>query len=76
MLIGKDRGIIFNTNLLVDNWIVKYQDNQNGEAEIEEKYGGQIPIDRTIEQTYLGFVISSKGDNMANINQLKISQLE
>ena len=47
MLIGKDRGIIFNTDLLVDNWIVKYQVNQNGEAEIEEKYGGQIPIDRT-----------------------------
>ena len=71
MLIGKDRGIIFNTDLLVDNWIVKYQVNQNGEAEIEEKYGGQILIDRTIEQKYLGFVISSKGDNMANINQLK-----
>ena len=71
MLIGKERGIVFDTDLLVDNWIVTYKDNQSGEVEIEETYGGQIPIDRTNEQKYLGFVISSKGDNMANITQLK-----
>ena len=63
--------MVFDTDLLVDNFIVTYKDNQSGDVEIEETYGGKIPIDRTNEQTYLGFVISSKGDYMANITQLE-----
>ena len=36
-----------------------------------ESYSGPVPIDSADEYKYLGFVISSKGENMANIRQLK-----
>ena len=34
-----------------------------------------MPIGQTDEQTYLGFVISSKGDNLANIRQVKMKSI-
>jgi hypothetical protein len=34
-------------------------------------FQGQIPIEKTSEQKYLCFVLSSNGNNMANINALK-----
>ena len=72
MLIGKDTDNVINSELLVDNWKVDYKDNLiTGEADLLEFYGGKIPIEKTEGQTYLGFVISSRGDNMANIRQLK-----
>ena len=36
-----------------------------------ETYIGEVPIQETDEQRYLGFILSSKGDNMANINHMK-----
>ena len=36
-----------------------------------ELYDGQIDITRTNQNKYLGFVISSTGDNMANIKAMK-----
>ena len=36
-----------------------------------ESYSGPVPIDSADEYKYLGFVISSTGDNMANIRQVK-----
>ena len=36
-----------------------------------EEYSGKVELEESNEFTYLGFVISSKGDNMANIRQLK-----
>ena len=36
-----------------------------------ENYGGKVDIEQVDEYTYLGFVISSKGDNMANIRQMQ-----
>ena len=72
MLIGKETEHVLNTDLLVDNWIVKHELNlETGEAEFIENYGGQIPIEKVKEQKYLGFIISSSGNNMANINELK-----
>ena len=36
-----------------------------------DKYMGEVPIGETKEQKYPGFVISSEGDNMANIKAIK-----
>ena len=65
-----------NNNLVVDNWIVTHEENKlNGQTDLIETYGGKIEIEKAEEYTYLGFVISSKGDNMANIRQMKNKSL-
>ena len=69
MLVGKCTETVTNTELQVDHWSVNH--SETGEEEIIEKYEGQISIGKTNEYKYLGFVISNKGDNMANINQIK-----
>ena len=72
MLIGKDTQNVINGDLEVDNWKVEYVDNfDTGEVDLVETYSGKIPISKTEEEKYLGFVLSSKGNNMANINQIK-----
>ena len=72
MLVGKNTENIINTELLVDSWTVGYTENKvTGEDDMVESYSGPVPIDSADEYKYLGFVISSKGDNMANIRQLK-----
>ena len=72
MLIGKNKDNVINNQLHVDNWIVSYEENEStGVADLKETYGGKVPIEKAEEYTYLGFVISSRGDNMANIRQLK-----
>ena len=72
MIIGKDTDDFLNSELQVDNWTVEHFDNMHtGEADISEYYNGKVSIEQTFEQMYLGFVISSTGDNMANISQLK-----
>ena len=57
-----------NSNLTVDNWKVTHDEVTE---EIVDTYEGQISVDKTDEQKYLGFVLSNKGNNMANINSLK-----
>ena len=37
-----------------------------------ETYEGEVNVDQTDEQKYLGFILSSKGNNMANINAMKL----
>ena len=72
MLVGKNTENIINTELLVDNWTVGYTDNKvTGEDDMVESYIGPVHMDSADEYKYLGFVISSKGDNMANIRQVK-----
>ena len=72
MLIGKNTQNVVETDLVVDTWKVEYLDNPvTGEADLVETYSGQMPIKKTDEQKYLGFVLSSKGDNMANIRQIR-----
>ena len=39
--------------------------------EIHEEYAGEVIMEDTEEQKYLGFILSSKGDNMKNINGMK-----
>ena len=72
MLVGKNTENVLNNNLHVDNWKTEYVENKtSGVFELAETYQGKIDIDKVEEYTYLGFVISCKGDNMANINQVK-----
>ena len=44
---------------------------KTGEADLTEHYDGKVDIGQVQEYTYLGFVVSSKGDNLANIRQLE-----
>ena len=72
MLIGKSPETVVNNDLLVDNWDVQYVYNKTtGVADLCESYDGKVKIEKAEEYTYLGFVISSKGENMANIRQLR-----
>ena len=65
LLIGKKTENVLNSDLYVDSWKVKVEDNPNtGMTEFIESYEGQIPIDKTEATKYLGFSISCKGDNM------------
>ena len=72
MLVGKKLENVINTELMVDEWSVKYVENKRtGDADLVEKYCGPTEIEQTCEQKYLGFVLSDTGDNMANIRVLK-----
>ena len=72
MLVGKDTESVVNSELLVDNWTVKYMENKDiGEDDLIESYDGMVPIEKTGTQKYLGFVISNQGDNMANIREVQ-----
>ena len=62
---------ISNNKLSVDRWSMKYEESSTGEAILTEHYLGQSEIESTKSQKYLGFVLSSTGDNMANINPIK-----
>ena len=60
MVVGKNKDDLVDTELFVDNWAVEHKDNTTtGDSEIEEKFLGEIPMGRTEEHKYLGYVISS-----------------
>ena len=72
MLISKDRDSVFNSDIMVDNLEAKYEENSlTGDLSLIEKYSGLTKVEQTDKQMYLGFVISSIGDNMANIEQVR-----
>ena len=72
MLIGKDLKNVLNSNLSVDKWTVEHKENiATGKTELIETYSGQIEIEKCEKQNYLGFIISSTGDNMMNIQAIK-----
>ena len=72
MLIGKSSENIHKSNLEVDKWEIEHKDNiKTGEELFFENYVGQVPIEKTEEQKYLGFVLSSKGSNLANIDYMR-----
>ena len=72
MLVGKNTENTVNSELYVDSWKVEYQENLGtGEDDLIETYMGPTPIKMTNQQKYLGFVLSSTGDNMANISQIR-----
>ena len=57
---------------MVDKWKVEHEYNkQNNEVKLIETYIGEVPMEETNQQKYLGFIISSTGNNMKNINDKK-----
>ena len=72
MLIGKNVEHVLNSSLCVDKWTVEHvEDKMTGDTELIEQYTGQVEIEKCNEQKYLGFIISSTGDNMANIRTIR-----
>ena len=72
MVVGKDIKNVLHSDLVVDTWNVEYEDNLNtGEYDLVECYQGQVQMEQTDKQKYLGFVISNSGDNMVNIRSMK-----
>ena len=72
MLIGKELKNVLNSKLSVDKWNVEHKENlSTGETELIETYSGQIEIEKCEQQKYLGFILSSTGTNMINIQSIK-----
>ena len=72
MIIGKKVDIVRNNTIYVDGWKKDYIENEaNSEIEMKEKYVGKIAKEDVQKQKYLGFVISSKGDNLENIKEME-----
>ena len=76
MVVGKCAKFTKQENLQVDHWISNYITNtMTGEHELVESYAGKIDIERADEYKYLGYVISSTGNNMVNIKHIKNKSL-
>ena len=72
MFVGKHRNKVLDTDLFVDKWKVEYKDDEDtGEENLNETFEGLTPVGKTMEQKYLGFIISAEGNNMANIKAIK-----
>ena len=72
MLVSKNPENVLKSNLMVDKWDVKHVYNPDTDNyDICETYQGLVAIGKTEKQKYLGFVLSSKGDNMVNITEMK-----
>ena len=71
MVVGKDTENMIDDNLKVDEWKISYTET----GDIVEHFNGQTPILKTEQQKYLGFVLSSTGDNLVNINEVRKKSL-
>ena len=53
MLVGKNCEDVVNSDIVVDNWNVKHQDNpENSDNDLVEEYGGKFAIEKTEHQKY------------------------
>ena len=72
MLVGKPSNHVLDSDLQVDSWSVSYHDNvETGDLDLIETFNGPVVMEKTTSQKYLGFVLSSTGDNMVNIKHIK-----
>ena len=72
MLMSKQCESALFSDLTVDSWEVKYEYNpETGSISLVKTFSGVEKIEQTTTPTYLGFVLSSTGDNMAHINMVK-----
>ena len=63
---------VINSPLTVDNWKVKHVHNlSTGESDLIEWHEGQVEMGQTDKHKYLGFFLSSRGDNLVNINEMR-----
>ena len=71
MVVGKSKLISKPQSLQVDNWTTKHVENKTtGGHDLIETYEGKIEMEKTDEYKYLGFMISSNGNDMVNIRKL------
>ena len=64
MLIGKNKEDAIYNPLTVDKWKVQHTENQEtGNSDLIETFEGRVAIEKTEKQKYLGFVLSSTGNN-------------
>ena len=83
MIVGKNHEKVMDNPIMVDKWKVEYlEDYENNEEngnigqlennhKISETYDGEVKMEKTERQKYLGFILSARGDNMDNINEMK-----
>ena len=72
MIVGKNTESVIQNKLKIDQWKKEYIENNTfDDYDMIEYYGGQIEMKQTEEYKYLGVIISCKGDNMANIRNIK-----
>ena len=58
--------------LTVDKWEVSHQHQRStNEIILTETYTGTVNMEQTKAHKYLGFTLSSKGDNLVNISEMK-----
>ena len=76
MIIGKETDRVRSNKIHVDKWSEKYVENEDtGETELEETYVGKIEIEEVNEYKYLGFTLSSKGNNISNIQSIETKSI-
>ena len=72
LIVGSNIENFYKTPLTVDKWVVDHLEEKTTEnTTFVEKYEGQVEIEMCSEQKYLGFIISSTGDNLANIRSVR-----
>ena len=75
MIVGKNYEEEMNNPTLVDKWKLEYLEESINQLEnnydICETYDGEVEMEKTKKQKYLGFILSTKGDNMDNISEMK-----
>ena len=75
MIVGKNYEEEMNNPTLVDKWKLEYLEESINQLEnnydICETYDGEVEMEKTQKQKYLGFILSTKGDNMDNISEMK-----
>ena len=63
---------VLNSPLMVDKWAVTHVENPaSGDSDLVETYEGLVEMEKTTTYKYLGFMISSRGDNLVNINEMR-----
>ena len=71
MLIG-GMETVMNNKLSVDKWSIEHKRDDELNIDIlEENYDGKVNIENVQNQKYLGFILSSRGNNMENNNEMK-----
>ena len=72
MIISKSKEIFPTNQLTVDNWNVEHVENSDtGNNDLVETFQGLVVLEQTDIQKYLGFTLSSKGNNLINITEMK-----
>ena len=72
MIVGRKQENFINNKLFVDGWEEDYVESiETGEFNLVDNHIGEVPIEDVKEQKYLGFVISSSGNNMVNIKSME-----